>query len=76
MNQALIYVTNGGNIKTPTEGVYNQCWAATADKKILENGAFYEPVAVLGKHTKESSDPKLVAELWDWMEKELGKFSA
>lgn len=66
-----VYMTNLGRLTNPTEGAYNQLWAATVDKTKLVNGAFYEPVGVPGRHDSKSKDEKLAAELWEWTSKEL-----
>ena len=70
-NKMLVWLTNIGKMKSPEEGAQNSLWAATADKGSLKSGAFYEPVAEPGKHTKLSQDTKLAQELWDWTQKEL-----
>jgi NAD(P)-dependent dehydrogenase (short-subunit alcohol dehydrogenase family) len=44
----LVAVTSIGKTPTPEQGVQNQLWAATVDKKALKSGAFYEPVGELG----------------------------
>ena len=62
----LVYVTNLGNVKTPREVAKNQLWAATGEKGELENGGFYEPIAVVGGQTKYSKSEKLAWELWVW----------
>lgn len=60
---------------TPEEGIQNQLWAATAKDGEVVNGAFYEPVAVLGNHDKASNDANLATQLWEWTEKELEPYS-
>lgn len=70
-NKALVYVTNLGKVKEPKEGIVNQVWAATGDKKEVVNGGFYEPVGVPGRQDKESSSDALAEELWEWTQKEL-----
>lgn len=53
-------------------GAYNQTWAATTQKKNLENGAYYEPVAKkTTPNTMLGKDARLAMALWDWTEKEL-----
>jgi NAD(P)-dependent dehydrogenase (short-subunit alcohol dehydrogenase family) len=74
LDKALVHVTNIGNFMTPEEGIHNQLWAATAKNGEVVNGAFYEPVAVLGTHDKLSKDKNLATQLWDWTEKELEAF--
>lgn len=70
-DRTLVAVTNIGTILTPEQGVQNQLWAATVDKKELQSGAYYEPVGRLGKPSKYSQDEHLVSELWDWTQKQL-----
>jgi retinol dehydrogenase 12 len=67
----LVTVTSIGKTPTPEQGVQNQLWAATVDKKVLKSGAFYEPVGELGKPSKYSQDKQLAAELWEWTQKQL-----
>lgn len=44
----LVAVTSIGKTPIPEQGVQNQLWAATVDKKALKSEAFYEPVVELG----------------------------
>lgn len=74
LNRLLVYVTNIGKMIPLEQGVYNTCWAATARKEDLLNGAYYEPVGKLGEHTKESSSEPLAGELWKWTQKQLEQF--
>jgi len=54
------------------EGHWNQCWAATAGKKGVKSGEYYEPIGVVGKRrTAASRDQELGRKLWEWTEKEL-----
>lgn len=69
VNKALVYLLNMGKIKSPAEGVWNQLWAATAEN--VTSGAYYEPVGVLGKQSKDSENAKLAGELYEWTQKEL-----
>jgi hypothetical protein len=41
------------------------------DKDKMQNGAYYEPVGVLGKLDKEAESKDLAVEVWEWTEKEL-----
>ncbi|KAI9841658.1 MAG: hypothetical protein M1838_003462 [Thelocarpon superellum] len=70
-HKALVYATNIGSMKAPEEGAWHQLWAATADKSAMKNGAFYEPMAILGKESKMSSSPELGEDLWTWTQKQL-----
>ncbi|KAK9481961.1 hypothetical protein V1527DRAFT_477938 [Lipomyces starkeyi] len=74
-NRLLVQVTNIGKILEPSQGVWNQLWAASADKKQLVNGQFYEPVGRLSTSLdKTAKDSELAANLWEWTEKELQKY--
>ena len=73
VNKMIVRLTNIGQMSTPEEGVQNTLWAATTEKKSLQSGAYYEPVAKLGKHSKLSKDEGLAVRLWDWTQKELEK---
>jgi NAD(P)-dependent dehydrogenase (short-subunit alcohol dehydrogenase family) len=73
-NRAMIWITNVGNVrdeKKDGEGAWNSCWAATAKRDGIENGAFYVPVGVKGKKLRENSNDKLAGELYEWTDKEL-----
>ena len=72
-NKMIVRLTNIGQMKTPEEGVQNSLWAATTERKSLQSGAYYEPVAKLGKHSKLSKNEGLAVQLWDWTQKELEK---
>jgi NAD(P)-dependent dehydrogenase (short-subunit alcohol dehydrogenase family) len=74
LDRVLVHVTNFGNFMTQEEGIQNQLWAATARNGEVVNGAFYEPVAILGTHDKLSKDQNLATQLWDWTEKELAAY--
>ena len=71
LNKAIVYATASRKMVTPEEEVWNSLWAATADKRNVKSGTFYEPVGESGKHSKFSLDPKLQAELWDYTQKQL-----
>jgi NAD(P)-dependent dehydrogenase (short-subunit alcohol dehydrogenase family) len=70
-NKALVYVSQLGRLITPAAGAYNQLWGSVGPKDKMVNGAFYEPIGVLGKHTKDSKDPKIAQELWEWTQQQL-----
>jgi NAD(P)-dependent dehydrogenase (short-subunit alcohol dehydrogenase family) len=70
-DRMLVSVTNIGRILTPEQGVENQLWAATVDKKDLESGAYYEPVGEPGKHSQYSQNMELAGELWEWTQAQL-----
>ena len=60
-DRLLINVTTIGKILTPEQGVHNQLWAATADKKALQ----------IGKPSKYSQDAKLASKLFEWTQSQL-----
>jgi NAD(P)-dependent dehydrogenase (short-subunit alcohol dehydrogenase family) len=62
-----------GHYKDTKGGSLNQTWAATADKDVLKNGAFYTPVGTLGGGSSKSKDEGLAKRLWEWTETELQK---
>jgi NAD(P)-dependent dehydrogenase (short-subunit alcohol dehydrogenase family) len=70
-DRLLITMTNIGKILTPEQGVHNQLWAATVDKKTLQSGAYYEHVGQIGKPTKYSQDAKLASKLFEWTQRQL-----
>lgn len=71
-NWAFVYVTSFGKLLKPSEGTYNQLWAATCPKSKLKNGQFYEPVGVLStKLDKTAHDDALATQLWEWTDKAL-----
>ena len=76
LNKALVYVTNLGKVKTPTEGVWNQLFAATGKREELVSGQYYEPVGVLGQHNKYSNNKELAERLWEWTQEELKGYQA
>lgn len=53
------------------EGAFNQLWAATAPKDKIVNGSYYKPVGGLGYQSKDSKNPELAKELWEWSENKL-----
>ena len=75
VNKLIVYLTNFGKIQKLEYGAYQLCWASTADKSKVRNGAFYEPVGILGLETKESTDEALWEKLWAWTAKELEGFN-
>ena len=70
-DRILVWMTTLGQTIPPHEGAYNSVWAATAKTKGITSGGFYEPVGELGEQSKESADPKLGEELWEWTHKAL-----
>jgi NAD(P)-dependent dehydrogenase (short-subunit alcohol dehydrogenase family) len=74
LNKGLVYIANLGKVKKPAEGTWNQLWAATGDKREIVNGEFYEPIAILGNHDKESKNDKLAGDLWEWTQQELSVY--
>lgn len=72
---------------TPVVGAYNQTWAATAPvlgkawtvktdgtgapPRMVNNGAYYVPVANMSGDSKLAKDKALSEKLWDWTDKEL-----
>ncbi|MCJ1356650.1 MAG: hypothetical protein MMC33_006645 [Icmadophila ericetorum] len=63
-------------LKSPEDGALNQLWAAFGRREKLVNGAYYEPIGVEGKQTKDSTNAKLAEELWEWTQAELAKYEA
>ena len=53
------------------EGAHNSVWAAPAKTKVIQSRGFYKPVRKLGEQSKESADPKLGDELWEWTQEAL-----
>lgn len=43
----LVYVT--AKLLTPEDGCKNSIWGATAPREVVENGAYYSPIAEPGK---------------------------
>ena len=70
-DRCLVWMTTLGQLIPSHEGAYNPVWAATAKTKDIQSGGFYEPVGKLGEQSKESTDPKLGEELWEWTQKAL-----
>lgn len=55
---------------TPVEkGARSQLWAAVSPD--ARSGEFYGPVGVLDRGSKNSKQPELRDQLWDWMKQEL-----
>ncbi|KAG9249609.1 oxidoreductase [Emericellopsis atlantica] len=71
----LVRVTNP-HLLTQEEGAVNTVWAATAKdvRERLDEGktAFFEPVGKASAGTKSCFDEKLMTELWEWTEREVG----
>ncbi|KAF1994838.1 short-chain dehydrogenase/ reductase-like protein [Amniculicola lignicola CBS 123094] len=72
-DRIFVFLTTWWQQIDESDGVKNQLWAATAGDGVA-NGAFYEPVGVIGRTTKASLDVKGAEKLWDWTEKELARF--
>ena len=71
-----VRVMAAGNWTTVAEGPYNQLWAGTTERRNLENGAYYVPIARKGElETRQARDEILVERLWEWTEKELETFA-
>lgn len=56
------------------EGAKTQLWCATA--RDVENGAYYEPIALKKDGSAFAQDKKLMEELWDWTSNELAEHGA
>jgi NAD(P)-dependent dehydrogenase (short-subunit alcohol dehydrogenase family) len=56
---------------TAKEGVKGQLWCSFAQKSKVKNGAYYDPVGLLGRESKLARDNALAKKLWEWTEKEL-----
>lgn len=69
-----VYRKLGHELLTPEEGARNSMWAATAPRKEVLSGIYYDPIGVAGKGPRASMDRDLAVELWEWTEKELNKF--
>ena len=74
-NRALVWATTWWKTVSVEEGAKNQLWVATAEKRKITNGGFYEPVGIPGGHDQCSNDPKLAGELWEWTQKELAEYN-
>jgi NAD(P)-dependent dehydrogenase (short-subunit alcohol dehydrogenase family) len=55
------------------KGVYNQLWAAVADKDKVKNGEYYAPVGKGGGQSAAGKDMALAEKLWEWQEAEFAK---
>jgi NAD(P)-dependent dehydrogenase (short-subunit alcohol dehydrogenase family) len=62
-----------GHYKDTKGGALNQTWAATVDKRELENGGMYMPVGKLSGGSGYSRDAGLAKKLWEWTEEEFGR---
>ena len=56
---------------TVENGIRNHLWASTVAKGELVNGAYYEPVGVLGRESALARDEELAGKLGAWVEGEL-----
>jgi NAD(P)-dependent dehydrogenase (short-subunit alcohol dehydrogenase family) len=72
-NRMLIYATN--TVKSPEEGCRTQVWAAGSCRYKIDNGGYYQAVAVEGLHVRESRNGALAKELWAWTDEQLEKFA-
>lgn len=70
-NRWFVWLTTFGTRVPVEQCVWNQLWAATAERGEVRNGAFYEPVGVLGGLTRAAGDEGLAVELWEWTQREL-----
>ena len=53
------------------QGALSQLWAATWQKKDIENGNYYVPVGCSEGASAKSKDEELASSLWDWQEAEF-----
>ncbi|KAF8177007.1 hypothetical protein BJ912DRAFT_692851 [Pholiota molesta] len=60
----------------PSYGALTQLWAGTTLECAELNGQYLIPWARLGTANPAGTDPKLGAELWDWMEEQVMKIQA
>lgn len=60
-------------LTTVQKGALTQLFCAT--NKTAKAGNYYVPVGKESAGSKESRDPKLAAELWDWTESEIAKYN-
>jgi NAD(P)-dependent dehydrogenase (short-subunit alcohol dehydrogenase family) len=71
-NKGVFYMKTWRTLVNSDEGVWNQLWAVSANKKDLVNGAYYVPVGVNeALKTKDAKNEALAEELWTWTQKEL-----
>ncbi|KAK9234460.1 hypothetical protein V1525DRAFT_413018 [Lipomyces kononenkoae] len=75
--KVMVYLVNLGRVNpTVADGTSSQLWAAMVEKSKITNGAYYEPVGILGRLDRESKNDKLAGELWEWTQKELERYQA
>jgi NAD(P)-dependent dehydrogenase (short-subunit alcohol dehydrogenase family) len=55
-------------------GIATSLWAGTAPETAEFNGKFLIPWARLGTPRKDTQDPKIGKELWDWLEEQVSDF--
>ncbi|KJA17447.1 hypothetical protein HYPSUDRAFT_206169 [Hypholoma sublateritium FD-334 SS-4] len=55
----------------PSYGALTQLWAGTSPEGAQLNGKYLIPWARIGSASAAGSDPKLGAQMWDWMEKQV-----
>ncbi|KAF8181342.1 NAD-P-binding protein [Mycena galopus ATCC 62051] len=58
-------------IYPPTWGALPQLWAGTSPEGIDFNGKFIIPWGRLGPARKDTNDPKLGKDLWNWLEEQV-----
>jgi NAD(P)-dependent dehydrogenase (short-subunit alcohol dehydrogenase family) len=63
-----------GHRVTNEEGVKNQIWAATVDKSLIQNGAFYEMLGRPNRTSDAARSETFAAELFVWTERVLARF--
>lgn len=75
-HKAFTYATTWWRMLQPHEGAYNQVWAATADKKTLVQGGYYEPVGKLENKSLDSTakNEKVGERLWEWTQAALEEY--
>lgn len=56
---------------SPDVGCKTQLWCSTAPRDSVQNGAYYEPVAKLGKESEYAQSKEQRNQLWEWTQKEL-----
>ncbi|KAJ0414915.1 hypothetical protein BJY00DRAFT_318316 [Aspergillus carlsbadensis] len=73
--QSFVWATAWHIMVTPAEGIRNQLWAATSDKKGIVSGKFYEPVGVLSTGLDRAArDDGLAKRLWEWTDEVLAEY--
>lgn len=76
LDRKIVSLASGGNWISVEEGPYTQTWAATTERKNLENGVYYEPVGIkVEPATACGKDKALAKKLYEWTDEELAPFS-